>query len=187
MAGVTVDNLTQGPGTLYYGAFGATEPTDAAVNTTPPSSSWTDLGGTTDGSTITLNQTWSELKVDQVIETVGRRLTQRDTMVKTNLAEPTLANLALSLNNTAPASGSGYLTLDLDAASSATQPTYRAFILDGYGPSGYRRRAIIRRALNTSNIELAYKKDGMTVIPVEFASHYVSSSIKSVHVVDQTA
>lgn len=183
---VTADNLIQGPGTLYLGAFGATEPADSAVNTTPSASTWTDLGGTSDGATITMTQAFSELKVDQLIETVGRRLTQRDVGVKTSLAEPTLANLALTTNNSSPVASSGYTTLDLDTATSATQPLYKAFMIDGYAPAGLRRRIIIRKGLNTASPELAYKKDAMTLIPVEFASHYVSSSIKSVHMVDET-
>lgn len=186
MAGVTADNLIQGPGTLYNATFGATEPADSAVNTTPSASTWTDLGGTSDGVTLTMAQTFSELKVDQLIETVGRRLTQRDVSIKTSLAEPTLANLALTTNNSSPTASTGYSTLDLDTATSATQPNYKAFMLDGYAPGGFRRRVIVRRGLNTASPELAYKKDGMTLIPAEFASHYVSSSIKSVHIVDQT-
>ena len=43
---VTATNLCLGPGTLYTGAFGAAEPADADVNTTPEVSAWTDLGGT---------------------------------------------------------------------------------------------------------------------------------------------
>ncbi len=188
---ITVTNLLQGPGTLYQGAFGATEPADTAVNTTPASSAWTDLGGTTDGATIAMNQTWSELNVDQLIETVGRRLTNRETVLKTNLAEATLENLAYAINNTAPSSGAGYKALDLDNTDAATQPTYRAYILDGYAPGStgatqFRRRAILRRALSTASVELAYKKDAMTVIPVEFHTHFVSSSITSMHIVDQT-
>lgn len=190
--GVTATNLLQGPGTLYEGAFGATEPADTAINTSPASSAWTDLGGTTDGAMFGVAQTWSELEVDQLIETVGRRLTKRETTVKTNLAEATLANLAMAINNSAPTSGAGYNALDWDNTDSATQPTYRSHILDGYAPGStgatqYRRRVILRKVLNTSSPELAYKKDAMTVIPVEFHTHYVSPSIKSLHIVDQTS
>jgi hypothetical protein len=32
---VTTTNLIQGPATLYVGAFGAAEPTDALINTAP--------------------------------------------------------------------------------------------------------------------------------------------------------
>lgn len=185
---VTVSNLIQGPGTLYQGAFGATEPSDTLVNAVPATSAWTDLGGTDGGATLTFAQEWSKLTVDQLIEPVGRRLVSREGMIKTNLAEPTLENLAFATNNTAPVSGSGYKSLDLDAADSSTQPNYKAHILDGYAPGATqkRRRVIFRRSLNSSNVEMAYQKENKTLIPVEFACHYVSNVIKSVHIVDET-
>lgn len=185
--GVTSANLIQGPATLYNGLYGATEPTDTLVNTTPASSAWTDVGGTQDGVTLNVNQTYSELEVDQIVDVVGRRLTKREFGVKTNLAEATLELLALSLNDTAPTSAAGYKTFDPTNASSATQPNYFATILDGYAPGGFRRRLIGRRMLSTANVESAYQKDKQTLIPVEFAGHYVSSSIKPFHIVDQTS
>lgn len=184
---VTTANFIQGPATLYSGTYGATEPTDTAVNTTPATSAWTDLGGTQGGVKFTLTLTYSELDCDQIVEVVGRRLTKREEMIETSLAEPTLENLAIALNNTAPTSGAGYKTLDLDAADSATQPTYRAFILDGYAPGSFRRRVILRKGLSTSSPDQEWKKDGQTLIPTKFEGHYVSSSIKAVHLVDQTS
>lgn len=184
---VTVANLIQGPAVLSSGAFGATEPTDIAVNVVPAASSWTDMGGTNGGVKLTLTLTYSELEVDQIVDVVGRRLTKREEMIETSLAEPTLENLAISLNNTAPVSAATYKTLDLDAADSATQPTYRAFILDGYAPSSFRRRVIVRKGLSTSSPDQEWKKDGQTLIPVKFEGHYVSASIKAVHIVDQTS
>lgn len=185
--GVTTTNLIQGPATLYYGLFGATEPTDASVNTTPPASAWTDLGGTNGGVTLTLNLTYSELEVDQIVDRVGSRLTKRDFMVKTDLAEATLENLALALNDTAPVSAAGYKTFDPTNGSSATQPTYIAIMLDGYAPGGFRRRFIGRRMLSTDNVDQAYQKDKQTLTPVTFTGHYVSPSIKPFHIVDQTS
>jgi hypothetical protein len=184
---VTATNLILGPGTLYSGAFGATEPTDAAVNTTPQASAWTDMGGTDGGAKLTIDQKFTELTVDQVVDSLGRRLTQREIMVDTNLAEPTLANLSLAMNGCTAATGSGWSSLDPLNVTSATQPGYIAVILDGYAPAGFRRRVIIRKALNTSSIQSAYAKDKETYIPVTFNGHYVSSSITPFHIVDQTS
>lgn len=184
---ITATNLILGPGTLYSGAFGAVEPADASVNTTPAASAWTDMGATDGGVKLTIDQKFTELTVDQVVDSLGRRLTQREIMVDTNLAEPTLANLSLAMNGGTAATGSGYATLDPLNVTSATQPGYIAVILDGYAPAGFRRRVIIRKSLNTSSIQSAYAKDKETYIPVTFAGHYVSSSITPFHVVDQTS
>lgn len=181
-------NLVQGPATLYKGAFGATEPADTAVNTTPPSSSWTDLGGTNDGVKLSIDQTYTELEVDQIVDRVGSRLTKRDFTVETTLAEPTLTNLSISLNGGTSASGAGYSSFEPSFASSATQPTYIALLFDGWAPGGaYNRRAIVRKCLSTEALELAYTKDKMTVYGVKFTGHYVSSSIAPVHITDQTS
>jgi hypothetical protein len=182
---VIVTNLAQGPGTLYTGAFGTTEPADAAVNTTPAASGWTDRGGTDGGIKLVLTQTFSELKVDQIVDSPGRRLVKRDINIQTNLAEVTLENLAMAMNGGTAASGSGFKTLTPDAASSATQPNYIAAILDGWAPTQKRRRVIVRKVLNISNVETAYQKDAQAFVPVDFAAHYVSSSIQPFYVQDE--
>lgn len=184
---VTTTNLIQGPGTLYSGAFGAPEPADTAVNAVPPASSWTDLGGTQDGCKLSVDQTYSELEVDQITVRVGSRLTKQDFTIETSLAEATLENLSTTLNGGTSASGAGFKSFDPNVTSSATQPTYFAVILDGYAPNQFRRRIIGRRMLNTDSVELAYTKDKQTLIPLKLAGHYVSNSITPFHIIDQTS
>jgi hypothetical protein len=59
----------------------------------------------------------------------------------------------------------------------AFTPNYAAVLFDGIGPNGTKRRVIVRRCLNTANLEMAYKKDKQLLVPVEFFSHFVSASI----------
>ncbi|WP_030168935.1 hypothetical protein [Streptomyces sp. NRRL S-813] len=184
---VTTTNLIQGPASLYSGAVGATEPTDTAINTTPAASTWTDLGGTQDGVKLSVDQTYSELEVDQITLRVGSRLTKQDFTIETSLAEATLENLSLVLNGGTSASGAGFKSFDPNVTSSATQPNYFALILDGYAPNQFRRRIIGRRMLNTDSVELAYTKDKQTLIPAKFSGHYVSASVTPFHIVDQTS
>ncbi|MEU6365770.1 hypothetical protein ABZ876_08435 [Streptomyces sp. NPDC046931] len=186
---VTATNLVQGPATLYSGAFGATEPADAAVNTAPPASSWTDVGGTDGGVKLTIDQSYVELEVDQIVDRVGSRLTKRNFTVETSMAEPTLANLSLALNGGTSASAAGYASFEPSFASSATQPTYKALLFDGWAPgtSGFIRRVIVRKALSTDAVDLDYTKDKKTMYGVKFSGHYVSASIAPIHIVDQTS
>src|SRR3546814_4970682 len=97
---VTVTNLTLGPGEMFSGDFGASEPADTDIANDIPdtsvSGSWTDLGGTQGGITLELNQEYTELEVDQVVDIPGRRLTKREFKLNTNLAEPTLENYQLA-------------------------------------------------------------------------------------------
>lgn len=184
---VTTTNLIMGPATLYLGAFGATEPADTDVNTTPPASTWTDVGGTQDGVKITIDQTYTPLEVDQIVDVPGSRLTKRAVMVETNLAEPTLENLKLLLNDGTAASGAGYKSLEPIYASSATQPTYRALLLDGYAPTQLRRRLIVRKVLSTEKVESTYKKDSQTLFTVKWDAFYVTSSIAPFKYIDATS
>lgn len=195
-----VVNLVQGPATCYIGTFDGTtarEPANGSVNTTPATSAWTDLGGTTDGVTISINQEYKELEVDQVVDIPGRRLTKRDMTAKTNLAEPTLANLLYSLNDvnggSLGASGAGFAGYYEPAfTDSATQPTYRALLLWGWAPGtgaagnvSKRRMVHLRKVLSSDNVEFAYKKEDQTVFTVTWSVHYVSSSIAPFKIIDE--
>lgn len=185
---VTASNLTMGPGTLYTGLFGATEPLDASVNSAPAASAWTDVGGTDGGVKLSVDQKFATLQCDQLVDVVGRRLTSREIMLDTNLAEPTLANLQQAINGGTSATGANFSSLDPLNVTSATQPNYFAAIMDGYAPgNAFRRRVIARKVLNISKVESQYSKDKQTFIPVQFGAHYVSPSITPFHVVDQTA
>ncbi|MGH8571195.1 MAG: hypothetical protein ACREX8_01290, partial [Gammaproteobacteria bacterium] len=124
---VTATNLILGPGSLYTGVFGVAEPADTAV-ASPPGAGWTDVGGTSDGVTLTVNQEFTELAVDQIVDVPGRRLTKRDMTIGTNLAEPTLDNLVVAMNGGTTATGAGFKSLEPAFATSATQPTYKAVL-----------------------------------------------------------
>lgn len=188
---VNVVNLIQGPADVYTGAFGATEPADTTVNTAPPASSWTGVGATMGGVNITINQTLAVLDVDQLVDVPARRLTARDLQIKTTMAEATLANLNLAMNDTTQASGAGYANLEPQFTNSAITPTYRALLLDGQAPGSstdsFNRRVIARKVLAIDNISIDYAKATQGGIPVTWGAHYVTSAIAPFHIVDQTS
>lgn len=169
---VTATNLIQGPATLYIATFGATEPATIA---TAPGAGWTDVGGTQDGVNLSVELEFSELSVDQVVDIPAQRVMKRVPKIKTNLAEPTLVNLAAALNELAASVAANKFTPSNGLA--AFTPNYAAILLDGIAPGGFKRRVIVRKCLQIGNVESSYKKDGQTLFPVEFAGHYVSSSI----------
>ena len=187
---VTTTNLIQGPADLYSGLFGATEPADTAFVTAP--TGFTDCGGTDDDVKLTINQTYTELEVDQIVDIPERRMTKREVTVEANLVEGTLANLALALNGqlTAPSTGgtgpTAYSSVSASNTSAATQPAYAALIVDGWSPNLKRRRCIFRKMLQTGAVGMGYAKAKKTLIPVNFAGHYVSASIPPFKIVDGT-
>lgn len=177
---VTSSNLIQGPATLYWAPFGSTEPATIA---TAPASPWVDLGGTKDGVELGIADEYTVLDVDQIVYEVARRRTKRVLTIKTQLAESTLENLARAINNTAPTAG----VMAIDDGLGAFSPNYGAILLDGIAPGGFRRRVILRKTLSTDSVASAYKKDGMTLVPVTFTGHWVSASVRPLALEDAAA
>jgi len=170
-----------GPGELYVGDFGAPEPLPQEVNVAPAGSAWTDVGGTVGGITLTVVNTWKELDVDQVVEAPERRITKREVQIKTQLAEVTFVNLSLVLagGTTVTDEDFDYETYEPDDINSGDSPDYRAILFDGSGAGGLRRRVVVRKVVNTDNLDIAAHPENQTVFPVTFVSHYVSPSVRS--------
>lgn len=177
---VTSSNLIQGPATLYAAVFGAVEPATIAA---APAVAWTDVGGTKEGVELGIADEYAVLDVDQIIYEIERRRTKRVVTIKTVLAEATLANLALAINNTAPVAN----VLNADDGLAAFKPAYGAILLDGIAPGGFRRRFILRKTLATDSVGVAYKKDGQTLVPVTWTGHWVSASITPFKCEDATS
>ena len=181
---VTASNLIQGPGVLYKGLFGAQEPIDASINAAPAASAWSDVGATLGGLKLLVDQEYAQLGADQIVETPERRLTKREISLQTRLAEPTLANLALAMNISAPTTGADVDTLEPSDDTTVTQPTYVALIFDGLAPGGFRRRVFGRKMLQSDKVESNQAKEDQTAFTANFVAHYVSASIRSVRWVD---
>lgn len=183
-------NLVMGPGTLFINDFDATEPDDTDVDTPPSSAAgWENMGGTVGGITVNYNQTFTELVMDQVVDVAGRRLTGRDVQIQTQLGEVTLENLRYALNDGIITTGAGFKKYAPAFTDSATQPAYRALILDGWAPGAnqLRRRFISRRILSIAAVGVAYQKDGQTVYPVTFGAHYVDDETEPYVTIDATS
>jgi hypothetical protein len=179
---VTVSNLLQGPAELFRADFGAVEPATAGA---PFDTAWKSLGGTSDGCKFAVELTYTEKTVDQVVDIPGQTITKRVAKLSTNLAEATLENWAIALNEAvASAVTAGVFTPSNGVPG---EPLYSAIALRGLAPGGKPRTIIIRRGLQTGNVESDHKKDGQTMLPVEFTSHYVSESIAPFVVIDKPA
>ena len=111
----------------------STPPSPRAASAAARGASWIDVGGTDGGVTFGVNNTYTNLVVDQLIMPVGARLTDMAMSITTKMSEITLANLNTTLNNIcSTGGGSGYNTMDIQVGTSATQPSYLAMIIDGW-------------------------------------------------------
>lgn len=183
--GVTITNLIQGPASLWRAPFATAEPTDLSAE---PGTGWADLGATNDGVNLAVDLEFAELNVDQLIDSPGRTPTKRVMRVSTNLAEATLANWLVAMNDAGTITdGAGTSVLEPATDGSEFIPVYSALLLRGLAPAGQPRQVVLRRALQIGSPGSAYKKDGQTLIPVEFAGHYISPSVKPFSITDATA
>lgn len=171
-------NVLQGTVDIFTGAFGAAEPanSEAVID----GSVWSFVGATDGGATLTLNQSYSNMVVDQVALPVGSRLVTQEATVATSMAEATLKNLRRAMNDSAT-SGT---TFGLNSEIANQDPNYCAVLLKGKAPEGNPRLVIVRRALSTASVGVPFKKDGLTVVPITWSGYYVSKSIEAVFVDD---
>lgn len=189
---VSATNLLVGAGSVWKAPFGTVEGAEATPLPAPVSP-WVDYGGTDGGVTINVTREYFRLRVDQLVMSPGRRLTELDVELATALAEPTLENWKDALAEAAGTivtAGAGATTtkgMDIDGPADPTDdPTYLAVLFRGKAPNGRKRHVVIRKALSIADdMESEYKKDDQTFIPVTFGAHWVSSSVKAVRVVDE--
>lgn len=183
-------NIIAGPAELYRADFGAAEPLDTAVSAAIDAP-FVSLGGTDDGVTINASHEWFNKRMDQVIDSPGATKTGRTITVATNLVEGTLENFLLALAQSADTieeggtAGTAWRGVDLESGDAGAEPDYSALILRGRAPAGKRRIFIVRKCLQTEDVESAYKKDDQWLIPVTFTMYWVSDSIAPMRIVDE--
>lgn len=156
-----VKNILVGVGTIELSGQ-----LDANNNPTTPLA---DMGYTIDGVEITLEPDMVDIVVDQLGD--AARLIEQSikVMVKTTLAEGTLANLAIAWGRpdaafTAGVNG-GVLELGVNETG---RPTERQLRFTGKSPNGFDRTYTCGRAVSVSASGHSYKRGEATVFPVEF-------------------
>lgn len=182
---VTVTNSLLGPVEVHQGLTGVAEPVNTSVAF---GTGWRDLGGTNGGATLTFQQGFTNIEFDQITMPAGARRSSQGAAVAVNLAEITLENLRVGLNDLATPVVGEEDEVEFGGEDIVnTDPDYSAIGLKGMAPDGTPRLWIVRRTLSTENIGVPFQKAGQTLIPVTFTAYYVSSSIRAVRVSDKTA
>lgn len=181
-----ITNLIQGVGEVYVAPFGETEPADIG---TTPGGNWVNVGFTKGGVNFIYTPTYQNLTVDQEVDIVDRRLTMREMNFRTTLAEVTIERLldvAMSNFGGAITAVTGPPTADALEPGVAVGPESQisgmAVLFDGFAPgftSGvhFRRRLIIRKAVNVAATDVPAQREGETVVSVDFSAQYVDGTI----------
>ena len=114
---VTTTDLLMGPYVIYTGPFGMTEPPNA--NAAIPAG-WTPAGSTQEGLRQVINQTYTNMEVDEIAMPVDARLTAQTVQLATALAEHRLDNYRLAFNLGGQGGINEVQTLTLGAATAGT-------------------------------------------------------------------
>jgi hypothetical protein len=153
---VTITDIIIGAGTLsvssYVAAGGA--------------GSFTDVGATDGGVSVTPNISVLDIYIDQQTTAVGGKKTKTEYILKTNLMQANVNNLAMAWGFSAcMLSGSTFFVGD------EMTSTYKQLKFVGQAagaPAGLTRTLTCWLAMAYKTGEHAYKKDKETFIPIEF-------------------
>ena len=104
--------LSLGPGYLFIGALGRTEPTDLITPWTVVDSGWVALGYTDAGSEFDYALAVSPVTVAEELDPISNQTTGRTASVKFSCAQVTLTNLRLALNGGVVTTSAGLVTFE---------------------------------------------------------------------------
>ena len=160
--------ILSGVGYLYIAEVGTAFP---ALNA-EPGASWTPLGETQDGVTVTLDQDIEEVTVDQRTGPVKAIRTGETAKIETKLALATLENMAVVLGRDVITVEPGAGAIGTKAVSLYRGGSVKEFALlfrctSPYG-EGFPGQYEVPRCYLGDTLEIEYTKDGNVVIPVVF-------------------
>jgi hypothetical protein len=134
-----------------------------------PATPLADMGFTVDGVEVTLEPNMVDINVDQFGD--AARLIEQSikVMIKTTLAEATLANLAIAWGRPDAAYTAGTYGGTLELGVNETgKPTERQLQFIGTSPEGFDRTYTCWRAVSVASSGHSYKRSEATLFPVEF-------------------
>lgn len=159
-------NIIIGAGTMYLAATGTADASmvDAA----------NDVGGTSGGVELAYEPEYKDIEVDQEFAIIDKKKIREKATVKTQMSEATLNNILLAWGLPAARLNGGTLSFGESSVSSATA---RQMYIVGKGPNGQDRTVKLWRVVAQGNASVAFKKDDITMLNVEFA--VLSSATKA--------
>lgn len=148
-----------GPGLLYVAPVGTAEPTSASAAL---DAAFREVGYTTEGTTVTYEITSEAIEVAEEFDPIRYQTTGRNGTVSFAMAQSSISNLALALNQGAAVAdnpGSG-----IEPPEPGAEVRVMMVLQTETGA-----RWIFRQLFNASSIEIAKKKSpNLSTIPVEF-------------------
>lgn len=163
MARGTPGALALGPGILYVGPLGTTEPTDLTTAWATVDADWTALGYTDEGSEFTYSLDTDDVEVAEEVDKVSTQTTGRASGVNFALAEITATNLQRAMNGGTVTTGTGMVTFEPPDLGDEQR------IMIGWESEDGTERWVYRQCFNKGDISMARRKGAAkATIPCEF-------------------
>ncbi|MBU2249728.1 MAG: hypothetical protein KKD77_23480 [Gammaproteobacteria bacterium] len=123
---------------------------------------------TMDGVTITIRSSFADIKVEENVGTIIRKLTDQEVQVTLNFAEGSLRNLVASIPGSAINVGGTIVTIGGGQAGGLLLATF-SLVLVGVNPAGLARTIALTAVNPVGEVGVPYKKGEVSIIPVTFA------------------
>lgn len=171
----TPANLALGPGYLYIGDIGATEPTDLSTAWTALTIPWTALGYTDGGSTFNYQIATSPVAVAEELDAISVQSTGRTATLSFALAEMTATNLMRALNAPTSAKTAGTGIVSFEPPDLGTE--VRRML--GFESEDHSERWIYRQCFQTGQMQIQRQKGANNAtISCEFTLEKPSTGAK---------
>lgn len=167
--------VQNGPGKLYAGPVGTTEPTDL---TTALNVAWLYVGYTDAGHTFTSTKSYENIEVAEVLTPIRKVATSQDDQLEFAFAEITAKNLQRAFNGaTITASGTGATSVDkVEPLAFGATETRIAILWQADDSS---ERWIFRQCLQTGAVAIARQRGAAkATIPVTFSLEQPAGGLK---------
>lgn len=150
MSGTTANILVGGITNIKVAAYGGVE------------GGATDVGFTKEGVKLSMPREYYDVKVDQIVGTIKKRVTDRKFIIDLVLSESTLENLAKAFDLPTTAVAGDTFTISADATE-----TNRTIYLNGEAESGGTRKVTLHKCIIIGTGEHTYAKDGERAVSVQ--------------------
>jgi hypothetical protein len=173
MARGTPTAISLGPGYLYAGPVGVTEPSDLATAWAAVSASWVALGYTDEGSEFGYSPSTDNVEVAEELDPVKVVTTGRASTVSFAMAELTATHLQIAMNGGTITAGVGIVTFEPPDLGSETR------LALGFESEDHQERWIYRQCFQTGDVSIVRRKGAeKAVIATEFSLEKPSSGAK---------
>lgn len=155
--------LALGPGQLYIGALGTTEPTDLTTAWSAVSANWVMLGYTDAASEFHYQPATEDVLVAEELDPISSQTTGRTSTLTFVLAQLTASNLKRAMNGGTITTGSGIVTFEPPDLGTEVRT------MIGFESEDSQERWVFRQCFQQGDITITRGKGAnKAMIPCEF-------------------